>query len=427
MAFSIVEHLPFIKNKASGKNLFVVYCLTLTLLLFVESVMGYYFPIVLEESTGSNMSTGLVIGLCNIAALICDFVFPEIFKKKTWKFLFLAAILIQFGFPGFTNLAIVTGGAGLFIVAGLFWNVYYEFMAFSRQNFIVSNESKDNYSQVWGIISVLSSFVGLVGPVVGSLLLKETVGSRVLFFGMFQTLTLFSGLILISLTPKTQQEHKLRRTIHHKLSIFKDLKLWEILGGRVFPIIIIGVIISLISAAVMSFGGLMGVEMFKGEDLDWLLIVVFAIPSIIASLILTKFSVRKYKKLISQILIILAGLSLCVMPLLKSQPIVILICFFFCSLFLSFAWIVNEAVYSDLSERARDEKIYINGMERLNDSIGYLIGPIVVGFLADKTDYYVAFAFVGFICVVLGIVLIMITPKKILIPHQKIKENEGGK
>jgi MFS family permease len=320
---------------------------------------------------------------------------------------------------------VITGWAGLFVVAGLFWNVYYEFMAFSRQNFIVSNERKENYSQIWGIISVLSSFVGLVGPVIGSLLLKETVGNRVLFFGMFQTLTLFSGLILVSLTPTVQQEHKLRRTIHHKMSLFKDLKLWEILGARVFPIIIIGVMISLISAAVMSFGGLMGVELFGGEDLDWLLVVVFAIPSIIASLILTKFSIKRYKKLTSQILMILAGLSLCLMPLIKSYPVIVLICFFFCSLFISFAWIVNEAVYSDLSDRARDEKIYINGMERLNDSIGYLVGPILVGFLADKTDYYVAFAFVGFISVILGIVLIMITPKKILIPHREIKENQS--
>lgn len=427
MAFFVIEQVPLLKDKLNSRYLFVVYCLALTFLLFVESVMGYYFPIALEEVSGSNLSTGLIIGLCNLAALACDFLFPEIFKKKTWKFLFLAAVILQFGFPGFTNLAIAVGGVGLFVVAALFWNVYYEFMAFSRQNFIVSNESKENFSQVWGIISMLSSIVGLMGPIVGSFLLRETLGNRILFFGIFQTLTLVTALLLVSLSPSRPQEHTLRRTIQHRLNIFKDLRLWEIIGARVFPIIILGIMISLINAAVMSFGGLMGVEMFGGEDLDWLLVFVFAVPSIIASLILIKFSVKKYKKRLSQLLLIAAGFCLCLIPFIKNYPIVILVSFFLCSLFLSFAWIFNEAVYSDLSQRVRDEKLYINGMERLNDSFGYLLGPIIIGLLADKTDYFLAFGVVGFGCMVIGIVLVMITPKKINIPRQEITENQNVK
>ena len=427
MAFSIIEQMPLLKNKLSGKNLFLLYCLALTFLLFVESVMGYYFPIALEKASGSNFSTGLIIGLCNLAALACDFLFPEIFKKKTWKFLFLAAIILQIGFPGFTNLAIALGGVTLFVVAAIFWNVYYEFMAFSRQNFIVSNESKENFSQVWGVISVLCSIVGLLGPVVGSSILRETLANRFLFFGIFQSLTLIIALVLISLSPSKPQEHGLSRRIHHKVSIFKDIKLWEILGAKVFPIIILGIMISVINAAVMSFGGLMGIEMFGGQDLDWLLVFVFAVPSILASVILIKFSVRRYKKRISQVLLVASGISLCLMPFLKHYPVVILILFFLCSLFLSFAWILNEAVYSDLSQRADDEKLYINGMERINDSLGYLIGPILIGLLADKTDYFMAFGIVGFICIVLGIVLVMITPRKINIPHQEIVENQNAK
>jgi MFS family permease len=427
MAFTVINELSVSKNKLTSRHLFFLYCLSLGFLLFVEAVMAYYFPIVLEDAMGSNLSAGLVIGLCNLAALACDFIFPEIFKKKTWKFLYLAAIILQFGYPGFTNLAIAVGGVGIFVVAALFWNVYYEFMAFSRQNFIVTNEKKEDYSRSWGIISVIGGIVGIIGPIVGSYLLKEALVNRVIIFSIFQILTLIIGLFLVSMSPKKEQEHSLRRPIHRKLSIFKDLKLWEILGLRVFPIIILGIIISLIGSAVMTFGGLMGVELFGGEDLDWLLIVVFAVPSIIVSLIMSKFPVKKYKKLFSQMLIILAGFCLALMPFIKTYPFLILTGFFFCSFFLSIAWILNEAVYSDLSERAKDEILYINGMERLNDSIGFLLGPIIIGLLADKTDYYTAFSFVGFACMIFGIVLMMITPRKIKIPHQELERTESGK
>lgn len=389
--------------------------------------MSYYYPIALEEATGSNLSAGLIIGLCNIAALACDFLFPEIFKKKTWKFLFLAAIIIQIGFPLFTNLAVASGFVSLFIVAGLFWNIYYEFMAFARQNYIVTNEKKEDYSRDWGIISIIVSITSIIGPILGSSLLDQPIQNRFAFFGILQAIILIVSLILVSLSPKREQTEKLKTRIHKKISVFKDMKLWEILGAKVFPIIILGIMISFINGSVMTFGGLMGVELFGGEGLDWIIIFTFAVPSILASLLLTRFPIRKFKKLMSQLLIIMAGFTLCMMPFFRVYPWMIIVGFFLCSLFISIAWIFNEAVYSDLSERAGEQKLYINGMERINDSIGYLLGPIIIGLLADKTDYYIAFSFVGFICMIAGILLMMTTPRKILIPHQEIEKMEKVK
>lgn len=417
-----LTELPYFKTKLNTKSMFIVFGLALAFLFLVECTMSYYYPIALEGALGSNLSAGLVIGLCNIIALACDLVFPELFRKKTWKFLFLAAILIQIGFPLFTNLAVASGFVALFIVAGIFWNIYYEFMAFARQNYIVTNEKKEDYSRVWGIISIIVSLASIIGPILGSEILNMPVSSRFVVFGALQAITLIISLLLVSMSPHKEQDTKLKTRVNRKLSIFKDMKLWEILGSKVFPIIVVGVIISFINGSVMTFGGLMGVELFDKAGLDWIIVFTFAVPSILASLVLTRFPVRKFKKLLSQMLIILSGFTLCMLPFFRVHPEMIIIGFFLCSLFLSIAWIFNEAVYSDLADRAGEEKLYINGMERINDSIGYLFGPIIIGMLADRTDYYIAFSFIGFVCMIIGIILMMTTPRKIMIPHQEIAE-----
>lgn len=64
----------------------------------------------------------------------------------------------------------------------------------------------------------------------------------------------------------------------------------------------------------------------------------------------------------------------------------------------------------------------MNSIERLNDSAGFLIGPILIGFLSDKLGFFVGFLIIGSICVLIGVILLMITPKKIFIPHQELAE-----
>lgn len=426
MVVSLVKTLK-LEDKISGKKLFVFYLFALGALLMVEGVMAYYFPVQLEKAFGSNLQAGLVISLANIVALTCDFLIPELFKKRTWKFLILTAVLVQILFPTFTQLSIILTFPVLLIVAAVFWNIYYEFMAFSRHNFIISHEKKEDFAKDWGLISIVSGFTSIVGPIIGSKILDAgIVESSVTLFAI-EFVALVAIFMLVSVAPEKIQEHKLEHHAKIRWNILREFKIWEILGRRVLPVILMGVMIAMQYSAVSTVGGLLGEEILGEQHLDWLLIFMFNVPGILVALLLARIQVPRFKKLLSQISLILSGLSFIALPFISDNVPLVIASFFVSSIFSSLAWIFNEAVYSDLSRRADEEKLYINSMERLNDSIGFLIGPTLIGLLSDQLGYFVGFQIIGAICIVFGIILILVTPKKILIPHAKIDEVERQK
>jgi MFS family permease len=412
--------IKFLKpgSDLSRKDLFLLYILTLGFLGLVEGVMSYYFPIQLERTFGTNLSAGLVIGLVNIVALICDFLIPELFKKRSWKFLLLVSVFFQMGYPGFTQLSVIFGFSSLLIVAAIFWNIYFEFMAFSRQSFIISIEKKDDYSRDWSIIAVIMGVTSIIGPILGSYVVTNSKEGGVLILAVLQWLALLSVITLTFIAPVADIPGKLQHHRHIKWSILKEFKIWEILGHRILPVILLGSMLTIISSAVSTVGGLMGEQMMGGDSSGWILLVIFNIPLIFVSLILSRIRVKKFKKKISQICLGFSGIFLFFLPFIKDNNWGVIICFFLASIFISISWILNEAEFSELSRRSGENKLYINSMERINDSLGFMLGPILIGFLADKLGYYIAFEIIGLLTIMIAIILFLITPKRILMPHK---------
>jgi len=149
---------------------------------------------------------------------------------------------------------------------------------------------------------------------------------------------------------------------------------------------------------------------------------IYNIPVVFVSLVFSKFKFKKRKKLISQVNLLISSISLVLIYLLRANLAIVVILFAINSLFVSIAWIFNEAVYSDLGKRSGENQYYLNGMERINDSLGFLIGPILIGFLADRMGYFSAFGIIGAVIGIISVILIVVTPRKIRIPHTEIAE-----
>lgn len=417
-----------LREKLTRKTVFAMYCLSLGFILIMEASMGYYFPIVLDKTFNSNLLTGAVIGFANLAALLCDFLIPELFKKRSWKFLLLAAVLIQIGYPTFIQAGLAFNITFFLIMAALFWNVYFEFLAFSRQNFIITNEKPEDYSRDWSLISVVISFTAIIGPIIGSQLASADLANSSWILAVIESLAVVSVLLLLFITPQKedQQAQETQLTsVHHRhrrWSILKEFRLWEVLGTRILPVLFLGILVTINGAAIVTVGGLLGEQLLGQQKLDWLLVFMTSVPAIFVSMFLARVRIQHFKKLLSQISMVISGLSLILLPFVKDYPVVVIALFFCSSLFSAIAWIFNEAVYSDLSRRSGEEKLYINSMERINDSVGFLIGPILIGFLADRVGYFTAFEILGAITIVVAFILILVTPHKIIIPHQELED-----
>jgi len=117
------------------------------------------------------------------------------------------------------------------------------------------------------------------------------------------------------------------------------------------------------------------------------------------------------------------GLSLMVLPYINNIWL-ILFCVMMSGTFLAMAWPLVDAVYTDLVSRARRGRKHIMGMSAAAFSLAYIIGPIFSGWLSGLFGEIRVFFIIGSMVVMVAAVLLVVTPKKLLLPQDEMKNWE---
>jgi len=411
----------FEKKRKLPIRAILLFCFPLFFIFLADSVMSYIFPILVADSLQSNTMLGIIMALSSILGIFCDFTFPQLLRNRSWKFQLTVGIIIAILFPVFSNLGAVFSLSFFFVIATLIWGVYYEFLQFSQQSFVTGEETPKDFSKDWGIIFLIEEITVNVGPIIGSFLLTQRAITSNLTVNFFQIVSLILALAVMMNMP-TRRNGNIESQIQKTLNFFRELKYWEKLGERVWPVILSGITISFVSASYWTVGGLLGMELAGDSGYDWVVMVLFGVPLIFGSLILTKIPLTRNKKRFSQISLFVGGLLMSTLIFFKHEPILLLSVIAVSSFALSFAGPLNEAVYSDLLERSGKSKMHLLGIAKANTSLAYILAPLLTGYLADKTDYYLSLTVVGGIALVVGGVLLLSTPRKIKIPQLALKE-----
>jgi len=300
------------------------------------------------------------------------------------------------------------------------WGIYYEFLSFSQQSFVISTENRESFSKDWGLVSIIIGVGSLVGPIVGSLLVHEELVNSATIIVALDFMAIIFAILLIYSEKKGKKIEVIEEEL--KMSISKELIYWFVLVKRIWPPIVVGLAMTFISATFWTIGPLFGEKLLGDAGLDWLVVVIFILPTVPGAIILSKLKIIQHKKVISEVGLLLAGISMACIFLVQNNIVFVLFLILLLGLFLSFTWPLNEAVYSDITDRAGTNKLHITAITRANTSIGYVIGPLLAGLLADKTDYYIAFSIVGLAVVVISAILIVFTPKKLKLPQKTLLE-----
>ena len=107
-----------------------------------------------------------------------------------------------------------------------------------------------------------------------------------------------------------------------------------------------------------------------------------------------------------------------------SSPILILITIFICSFLVSLAWPAVRAAYADYISETESVEKEIEGLADFFTNLGYVIGPILAGFLADQFGEARTFSILGLITVITTLVIIQVTPKEINVKAPSLASNK---
>ncbi len=381
--------------------------------------MAYAFPVFVDSTLKSTTVMGIIMATSSLAGITCDLVFPRILKRQTWKKHLLATILVAGSFPLLSLLGIQTSLALFFIAASVIWGIYYELLFFSQQHFVVSKIPKPEYSKTWSTIAIISSFSLIGGPILAAQLVEKP---HILFLvvGGFQVVALLIAFLIGNTKPAENS------TATH-ISFLGELRTWWKLAPQLFPVIIVGVLTKSVDAAFWTIGSLFGEHFFSqvthlgpitlDHTFTWLPLIMYQIPSVLGSFLLVKLGVTVHKKYISEMMLMLAGVSL-VPFFFLGHSLLIMLLIFVAGFGIALATPLNQAVYSDLIKRAHGYGEDVVGLAQANASLAYIVTPFLVGFSVEKIGYTLTFSILGTVLLVCSALLLLVTPKKIRMPKE---------
>lgn len=403
------------------KGKFSYFVVVLFLILLADSIISYIFPIVLGNHMSSNFEIGLILSLSSVIGIAFDFLIPIVFPRYGWKFQLIVGIVLALTFPIFTALGDTYSIILMFLLGVIFWGIYYEFIMFAQQSFMVEEEKVQKYPHDWSIIELLTDVVEIIGPIIGAFLLIRGIRTYTSITVLIEILALIFAILLV-IFKKNVPSHKPISNIKNSVSVLKSIRSWKIISKKVYVVLAMAAIVEIISAAFVSFAGLYGEQLIHNPDWNWTLMVLTTAPYMIGSFVMMRLSLQHGKKRLSQIAILISGLILSLLFFFTSKLIPIAIIIFVSNLIISICWPLDDAIFSDLQKRLGKHGIDLIGLSQASYSIAYIIAPSLMGFLADKVGYNNAFALMGVLSIISGIIFLIITPRKIRLPQKALQE-----
>lgn len=391
--------------------------IVLFFVLLSDAVLADWVPGYMQGVLGSPMKMGLMMALSSVIGFSMDLVFPQILRRSGVHKLAGGAIVGSLIFL-LSMLGSTWFSYGLILIVGMAaWGVYYELDSFMTKQFVAGVAPKELRSAVWGVVGIVRNLAYFLGPLIGGIILKW--GDRMVVLSAGGVLALAYILFLFIKLPHS---HEIDEEIHG-VHIIEEIRHWLSLGRRVWPILTLSVLAGIVDATFWTTGTVLNDHLATRSAIGEWFLPAYMLPSLFIGIIIAKWGLSEGKKKWAERLMLLGGLVLGMIAWVESVEAIILIVII-SSIFMAMSWPLMDATYTDLVVRSRRGRKHMIGLSSSALSMAYVIGPIMAGWLSGHFGEVETFAIVGWGVVVISVALLFVTPKKLELPQNEMREWE---
>lgn len=405
------RYLAFAKDEVWTKIL--VFCLVLFLARMADGIISFWAPVQIQNVLGSPTVMGLIISFQSLVGFAADLVFPKMLKTARARGLVFWGIMMS----GFTSFFLVNTVfwpyISLFLITMALWGLYYELVAFANYQFMGSTVPVNLRSAAWGIAGIFVNLAYFLGPLFTPFLLSKGYVVTEAVIIVF----LIGALLLLLLSQKTHEAPTIIDL--EEINPWMELKHWFTLSEHLWPVIIISLLLGCIDATFWTTGAIWSEKLAAISPWGAMFLPAYQFPAIVMGFLVASWGIYKGKKILSEKTLIVAGVFLIALALNGSiawQLAMVLLS----SIALSVTYPLVEGVYTDIVARLGKEKKEMIGLTSSVVNISYVVWPPVAGLLATRVGERNTFVIVGAMTVVVAVILLFITPKKLRLPQQEI-------
>lgn len=401
------------KNKA-------IYALAMMALFWTifEGIVSYIAPIIIVEHGISKTLMGIILGSSSVAGACFDFIICKFIKNTNYRRIFLLMFVICLVF------LFILWQAHVFIIyllAMILWGIFYDLNFIGNFNFIGRCTEKNEHASSFGVLNIFQAAGYMLAPLIAGLVVVETVDNKPFFLALiFLILSFVFYLVLVSLKKKDRDP--ICQVVSSKPGdVFFEFKLWHKVGKIILPVLILTVLLNILDSFFWTIGPIFAQGFNFLDRFDGLFLTAYALPAVIIGWFIGGIT-KKIGKKSTAFASFLLGSIILTMVSLTSNPYIILSIIFLSSCFFAAAWPSINGAYADYISETPVAEHEIEGIGALSSNIGYIIGPMVAGIIADMVGNAQAFSILGVFNVAIAFILIFITPKKINIPQNIVKD-----
>ena len=378
-----------------------------------DAILTYILPLIITQNGFSKSEMGLIIGSSSLFGIGFDLLLGRYLKKPHYQRLYAAVLILTIIFIamlyGTLSLVVLLFGMAVW---GLYWNLFH----FSNYDFVSRAVPKNEHANAFGVISVFHSFASTLGPLIAGLVIGTTFFidfQPFLLAGVFvfcAALWLWVASFHISMHIQKQERAVIKP---HETGWIHEMRIWRAIGRQLFPLLVVLFLMFTTYAFFWTIGPLIAED---GEFGIWggLLLTAFTFPSLFTGWLVGKVTKKHGKKRTALWSFFLGSLLMTSFPFMPHPALVIGVVGV-ASFFYGFTLPAIDGALADYIAEAQEYEKEIQSLSDFFYNVGWSVGPITAGFLADGVGNKQSFIVLGVVSVLTCLFLLNVMPKKIVL------------
>lgn len=412
---------PFHHFRKYGPKHASLYLVSIMLLFWsvADGMVSYGSPLVITQAGISKTMMGFIVGTSSFVGAIFDFILSKYLKNTHFRRMFL----LMFVFSAIEPFILWQASAVFLFVAAMgMWGIYYDLMNFGSFDFVGRKVDEQDHCSAFGVISVFRSIGYLLAPLLAGLVIGEAVDWR-----FFALMAIFFGIafiyfIVLFLTSKKGKNEIIKEDVHKPLKFVKEIHLWGKVGKIIFPMLVFSVLLSMIDSFFWTIGPLIAESETVIKPFGGVLLTIYTIPSLFVGWFIGPVT-KKFGKKRSGMTALFVSCLVLILFAFGTNPFLLVLVIFLSSFLLAFSWPAMRGTYADYIAESPQLEKEITALEDFAGNIGYVIGPISAGIMADLVGNTSSFAYLGIFAAVVTVILLSVTPRSIevKVPSKDLK------
>ncbi|MBW6452048.1 MAG: MFS transporter [DPANN group archaeon] len=397
-----------IRNKNIFHNSFWILMFISLLWTIGNSIIEFVFPTYLQSIGIPFWQIGILLSIVSISGMLIDMPIGNVSDQYSRKNIMFAGLVMS---PIFVYCIFSYTQISILIFFFLLWGMAFQIWKVPRDVYLAALTKKGKRSESLGIDLEFSNLGYFIGPLIGGILLS--------YFGIistiiFYTTTCILAAIMVITLLKTQIHNKktgiaIEQEMTFKNTYYKDFKYIKLLGSNTLLLFIFSTLfttwIGALWTLVPLFYSISGFNPAYGG----MLISFFYLPSIFLG-----FPFGKLADKIGKTKILAAGLIVTSIGLITFSQTFSLSGLIISALIISIGTIMATPSLNGLiiDKSYNHTKGEITGIWDFFMDLGFIIGPITAGFLAEFYGIRYAFMCFGALFLISTILVLFIKEEK---------------